>query len=414
MTRVLFVAPELFGLASTGGLGDVAAALPPALVRLGFDVRVMLPAYAGVFDRVELGGRRIAIDAPAAGGKSWIVDARLPDRDVPLLLVDHPPFYERKGGPYGDERGRDFPDNAVRFALLSQAAWRVASDPALLGWSPDVVHANDWPTGLVPALIATRPGATRARTVFTIHNLAYPGMFAAGVFPALGLPPEAFGVDGVEFYGDVSYMKAGIFYADRVTTVSPTYAREIQTPAFGCGFDGLLASRRADLTGILNGVDYARWNPESDEHIAAPYSVASLAGKAICKAALQREYGLPERDDVLLLGNVSRLVPQKGLDLLLAALPLLAEVPLQLALLGTGERDLERGFIDAATALPQTVGVRIGFDDALAHRIEAGADAFVMPSRFEPCGLNQLYSLKYGTPPIVHRVGGLADSVEDG
>jgi starch synthase len=411
--RVLFVTSEMYPLASTGGLGDVSAALPPALRKLDVDVRVLLPGYRTALASAVDKGKPISIGSPGGFGPSALIPARSPENDVPLWLVDCPEMFDRPGGPYGDERGKDWPDNASRFALLSHAAALVAGVNSPIDWTPHVVHANDWQSGLVPALLATRHEG-RPSTVFSIHNLSFLGLFPRTIFPRLGLPAAVFAMHGVEFFGDVSYMKAGIYYADRVTTVSPTYAREIQTPRFGCGLEGLLAGRAQHLAGILNGADYTRWDPAHDPHIAAHYSPKSLEGKAACKQALQTEFGLETRSDALLLGGVSRLTSQKGLDLLLDALPAMLKGKTQVVLLGSGDRAVERAFAAAAKKFPTRFSVRFGFDEALAHRIEAGADAFVMPSRFEPCGLNQMYSLKYGTPPIVHRVGGLADTVDDG
>ena len=403
----------MFPLATTGGLADVSAALPAALHAIGADVRVMLPGYPSVLERAVGKRKRVPIGSPGGLGEASLVPARTPDTGVPLLLVDCPALYDRPGGPYGDAAGRDWPDNAARFALLSHAASFACSVRSPMTWKPDVVHANDWQSGLVPALLATRREG-RPPTVFSIHNLSFLGLFPRTIFPSLGLPAQTFNIHGVEFFDDVSFLKAGVYYADRLTTVSPTYAREVQTPDFGAGLEGLLSLRCGDLTGILNGVDYGRWDPACDLHIARPYSQEDLSGKAACKAALQRELGLEERPDVFLLGCVSRLTSQKGSDLVLEALVSLLGVKTQVALLGSGDVALERGFGALAKKHSGRAGIRIGYDDGLAHRIEAGADAFLMPSRFEPCGLNQMYSLKYGTPPIVRRTGGLADTVVDG
>ena len=411
--RVLFVTSELYGLVATGGLGDVSAALPPALRALGADVKVMLPAYPQVLERVTNRGRRVSIGTPADLCEASLIAARTPDTEVPLLLVDCPELFDREGGPYGDAEGADFPDNAMRFALLSHAAALVAGAASPLKWTPEIVHANDWPAGLVPAIMATRHEG-RPSTVFSIHNLAFLGRFPFSTFARLGMPAHTFHMHGVEFFGDVSFVKAGAYYADRLTTVSPTYAREIQTRAFGCGLEGLLAGRANDLSGILNGVDYARWDPSADQHIAQRYTARSLDGKRACKVALQRELGLPVDADAFVLGSVSRWTPQKGIDLIIDALPTALGEHMQLAMLGSGDKKLERALTSLAKKHPQRVAVRTGYDDALSHRIEAGADAFVMPSRYEPCGLNQMYSLRYGTPPIVHAVGGLADTVVDG
>ncbi len=411
--RVLFVTSEMYPLAHTGGLGDVSAALPPALRALGADVRVLLPMYPSVRAKAVHKGKAVQLGSPGGFGPTALIPARSPGTDVPLLLVENPALYDRPGGPYADESGDDWPDNAARFALLSHAADLVASVKSPLAWMPNLVHANDWQSGLAVALLATRHEG-RPSTVFTIHNLAFLGSFPRSAFGSLGLPAHTFHMHGVEFYGDVSLLKAGIYYADRITTVSPAYAREIQTTAFGGGLHGLLAGRAPYLTGILNGADYARWDPSTDPYIAQPYSPLALDGKRRCKAALQEELGLELRPDAFLVGSVSRLTSQKGLDLLLSALPSILDGTTQIALLGSGDRTLERGWNAAAKKHPGVVAVRVGYDEPLSHRIEAGADAFAMPSRFEPCGLNQMYSLRYGTPPIVHRVGGLADTVEDG
>lgn len=411
--HALFATSELYPLAHTGGLGDVSAALPPALRELGVDVRVVMPAYPSALDLVVSRGRRVPIGSPAGLGESSLIAGRTPDTDVPVYLVDCPSLFERDGGPYADASGVDYADNAMRFALLSQTAALLAGVASPLRWMPDLVHANDWQTGLVPAILATRHEG-RPSTAFTIHNLSFLGRFPFATFPALGLPAHSFAMHGVEFFGDVSFLKAGAYYADRLTTVSPTYAKEIRTKAWGCGLEGLFSGRDGDLVGILNGVDYGRWDPARDPHIAAPFDSSDLGGKRACKAALQLEFGLEAEPGAFLLGSVSRWTTQKGLDLLLDALPSVLAPGVQLAMLGSGDKKMERGFTAAASKFAGRVGVRVGYDEPLSHRIEAGADAFVMPSRFEPCGLNQMYSLKYGTPPIVHRVGGLADSVADG
>lgn len=336
----------------------------------------------------------------------------MPGSEVLAYLVDQPGFYDRPGNPYAGPDGRDWPDNHRRFGLFGWIAAELArgADP---GWSPDVLHLHDWHGGLAPAyLAATPPGAGHVPTVFTIHNLAYQGLFPAAVFPELALPPGFFSIDGVEFSGQVSFIKAGLFYADRLTTVSPTYAREIQTPDFGCGLDGLLRTRANSLTGILNGVDPRVWDPRHDPVLPRPYCVEDAAsGKPVAKMALQRRLGLVDRHDAPLLGVVSRLTPQKGLDLLLASLPEIVAEGSRLAILGSGDSDLEHGFSVAAAANQGEIAVEIGYDEALSHLIIAGADIVLVPSRFEPCGLTQLYALRYGTLPLVRRVGGLADTV---
>jgi len=412
MIRVLYVASEIYPLIKTGGLADVTAALPPALLAGGVDVRLLLPGFPAI--RAGLPRLRPVADFGAAFGAARVTVERgaMPDGDVPAYVLDAPQLYDRPGGPYAGPDGRDWPDNDRRFALLGWAAARFADGAADAGWRPDIVHAHDWHAGLAPAYLAAR-GGYRAASVFTVHNLAYQGLFPADRFAELGLPPAFFAMYGVEFHGQLSFMKAGLCYADRVTTVSPTYAEEIQHPEQGCGLEGLLAARRGALSGILNGVDDRIWDPVADPLLAAPYGPADLAGKARDKAALQQAVGLAARPEALLFGVVSRLTAQKGLDLVLAALPELVAAGGQLALLGAGEPALEAAFADFAAAHPGAASVRIGYDEAFAHRIFGGADLILVPSRYEPCGLTQLYGLRYGTLPLVRRVGGLADTVVD-
>ncbi len=409
--EILFVASEVAPWSKTGGLADVAGALPRALAARGHDVTVVTPRYGGIdaaaagFAREERG---LVVRGEATG--LWVRrEAGRPE----VVLVDHPRFFGARAGLYG-EGGGEYADNAERFAHLCRAALAV---PAALGRRPRIVHANDWQTGLCPWLLrherARDPALAGARTVFTVHNLAYQGVFPKEALPFLGLPWDVFHVDAMEFYDQVSFMKAGLSFADALTTVSPTYAREILTPEEGAGLDPLLRHRRAVLHGILNGIDVAEWDPARDPHLPAHYSARDLAGKGACKASLQRELGLPVRPDVPLVGMVSRLADQKGVDLVVAALPQIVLREAQVAVLGTGSHAYEEAFRRAAAAHPAQVAARIGFDEGLAHRIEAGADVFLMPSRYEPCGLNQMYSLRYGTAPVVRAVGGLDDTVED-
>ena len=407
--RALHVAAELYPWVKTGGLGDVVAALPPALLDEGVDTRLCLPGFPAFLDAFHLSDA-VRLATPFVTERVRVALATLPGSKIAAYLVDHPPFYDRPGGPYGGADGRDWPDNHRRFGLLSwvAAALGNGADP---NWRPDVVHAHDWHAGLAPAYL--RAESAPAASVFTVHNLAYQGFFAAGIFPELSLPASFYAIDGVEFFGGLSFLKAGLFYADRLTTVSPTYADEIQTPEFGEGLDGLLRSRADTLSGILNGVDPRYWDPEHDDAIPRPYGIDTAeAGKTAAKAELRRRLHL---DDAAapLFGVVSRLTPQKGLDLLLASLPDLTAAGGQLALLGSGDRDLETGFAEAALARRGAVGVEIGYDEKLARLIIAGADCVVVPSRFEPCGLTQLYALRYGTLPVVRRTGGLADTVVD-
>ena len=375
-------------------------------------MRLLLPGFSGFLDAFQDITDVARLATPFASERVRLARARLPGTERMAYLVDHPPFYDRPGNPYARPDGGDWPDNHRRFGLFGWVAAALARG-ADSGWRPQILHCHDWHAGLAPAYLAALPPADGpVPTVFTIHNIAYRGPFPPGIFPELALPPQFFSINGVEFYGQVSFIKAGLFYADRLTTVSPTYAREIQTPAFGWGLDGLLRGRAAVLTGILNGVDYRVWDPEHDENLPQTYSLGNAEmGKQAAKSALQRRLGLEPRADVPLFGVVSRLTPQKGLDLLLAAVPELAAAGAQLVLLGSGDADLEHGFSATAQTHRGSVGVEIGYDEALSHLIIGSADALVMPSRFEPCGLTQLYALRYGTLPLVHRVGGLADTV---
>jgi len=412
--QVLYITAELYPWVKSGGLGDVAAALPPALIAEGIDVRLLLPGFRGFLDAFP-GITDIArLTTPFAAERVRVCLTRLPGSESLAYLVDHPAFYDRPGNPYAGPDGSDWPDNHRRFGLFGWIAAELArgADP---GWRPDILHGHDWHTGLAPAYLAARPPAAgHVPTVFTVHNLAYRGPFPGTIFPELALPPEFFSIDGVEFFGTVSFIKAGLFYSDRLTTVSPTYAREIQTPAFGWGLDGLLRARNNVLTGILNGVDPRFWDPRHDKNLPQTYCTEdAAAGKRAAKAVLQRRLGLEPGDGGPLHGAVSRLTPQKGLDLVLAGLPDLVTGGGQLALLGSGDDDLEQAFRAAAEQYRGRVGVAIGYDESLAHLIIGGSDVILVPSRFEPCGLTQLYALRYGALQLVRRVGGLADTVVD-
>ena len=408
--RVLHAAAELYPWVKTGGLGDVIAALPPAIAALGVDVRLVLPGFTALLDGLDL-GQSLRLATPFTVERVRVARALLPESAITAYVVDHPPYFDRPGTPYQAPDGTDWPDNDRRFALFGWVAAALArgADPA---WLPDIVHCHDWHAGLAPAYL--RAGDSAVPSVFTVHNLAYQGFFPAASFPALALPAEFFSIDGVEFYGGLSFLKAGLFYADRLTTVSPTYAREIQTSEFGMRFDGLLRARGDVLSGILNGVDPKIWSPENDALLPCTYRIDdAAAGKAAAKAALRRRFGWADEAPAPLFGAVTRLTWQKGLDVLLAALPGLLALGARLVLLGSGDAGLEAGFAAAAQIHPGQVGVVIGYDEALAHLIVAGCDAIVVPSRFEPCGLTQLYALRYGALPLVRRTGGLADTVVD-
>jgi starch synthase len=410
--RVLHVAAEVFPLVKTGGLADVLGALPQALIGQGADVRLVLPGLPAIADAVR-DQRPVGEIGPCFGAaRVGLRLGRMPDSGVPVYVIDAPLLYRRAGGPYQGPDGDEWADNAERFALLGWVGAHLASGELDPAWRPDVLHAHDWHAAMACAYLEAHPPASAA-SVFTVHNLAYQGLFPQGDFALLGLGSRFMASTGLEYHQQVSFMKAGLKFADRVTTVSPTYAREIGTAEFGFGLDGVIRGRGADVSGVLNGVDGAVWNPATDTAIAARYAPGKLAGKARCKFALQTELNLAPRADAPLFGVVSRLTSQKGLDLVLGALPGLLERGGQLALQGAGDPALEAAFVAAARANPGAVSVRIGYDEAFAHRLVAGADAILVPSRFEPCGLTQLYGLRYGTLPVVRRVGGLIDTVVD-
>lgn len=414
--RILFATPELAPWVKTGGLGDVSAALPAALAETGLEVRVLVPGYPALL--AAFAQRRTLAQVEQPGGQ--LLPAAISQvalrPGLELLLLECPACYERHGGPYQDRTGRDWADNALRFGLLSKVAALLASRDTPLGWRPHVLHCNDWQSALAPAYLRYRHPAAAA-SVTTIHNLAFQGLFPATKLEALDLPASALAIDGVEFHGRISFLKAGLQHSDRLTTVSPTYAREICEPEHGFGLDGLLRYRRdrrsGDLVGILNGIDTREWDPAADRSIAAPYNTRSLALKQLNRAALGERLGLDLASDTPLLGMISRISHQKGVDLVIEAAPTLVARGARLAVLGSGDTVMEAAWRELAASHPGRVAVQIGFDESLAHLIEAGADVFLMPSRFEPCGLNQMYSLAYGTPPVVRATGGLADTVVD-
>jgi len=407
MNKILFISSEAFPLIKTGGLGDVAGSLPNALLKKKQDIRLLLPAYPEVLGKLKK--PIIRASTSYYGQAVNILECKLPGTELTTWLVDCPSLYSRPGGPYTDQHGEPWHDNALRFAVLCHAATDIATNQLALDWSADIVHANDWQTGLVPALFSLH--SPRPATVFTVHNLAYQGLFDAETFFDLQLAESLWHFSGLEFYGQLSYMKGGLSYADKITTVSPTYAEEICTPQFGYGLDGLLRYREDDLEGILNGIDDTHWNPSKDHHLEQPFDQSSLDNKSANKLALQKQLGLPVDQSIPMLGMVSRLVEQKGLNIILECLPLLAHQTLQIVILGTGELHYEIALAEFAKQHPQLLSVTIGYNEALAHKIEAASDMYLMPSSFEPCGLNQLYSLRYASLPVVNSVGGLADTV---
>jgi starch synthase len=424
--NVLKVGSEAAPFVKTGGLADVLGALPAALARAGQNaaagsaapdnMAVVLPRYRTALLPADPETRRTLTPMQIAVGPNLftITIEEVTTHKVRYFFVDCPPLYDRAG--VYNLAGVDYPDNHIRFAALAQAALAIAR------WvfPVDIFHAHDWQGGLLGAYLRTRlahdPTYFGARTVFTIHNLGYQGLFPASTLSGLGLTTAQFHPEGLEFWGEVNFLKAGIVWADAITTVSPTYAHEIQTPAFGFGLGGVLSARAGKLTGILNGVDYAEWSPETDPYLPARYSAENLAGKRECKRALLAELGLPYTPEDLkrpLLGIVSRFATQKGLELVVELGAWLAAQGACLGVLGSGDPVQEAAFQDLAAEYPQRIAVRIGYNNALAHRIEAGADLFLMPSRYEPCGLNQIYSLRYGTVPVVRATGGLDDTVDE-
>ncbi len=411
VNKILFVTSEIHPLIKTGGLADVSASLPKAIKALRRDIRILLPAYRSVLASVGPTQEIAAFPCPPAGEPVRLLETHLPGTSIRIWLVHSPAHFDRDGGPYLGPDGRDWLDNAERFTVFARAAEAVALDRAGLSWRPELVHCNDWQGGLAVALLTRHPA--RPATLFTIHNLAYQGLFPAATFHRLGLPPELWSMHGLEFYGQISFIKGGIAYADMISTVSPQYAQEICTPEFGCGLENLLQHRADRLVGILNGADYKEWNPAKDPLIPQRYNAFSLHKKPVNKTALQQHFGLAVDDTVPLVGMIGRLAEQKGFDLMLTALPQLLRQPVQLVVLGSGDRQLEERLRLAVAAHPGRVAAHFGYSEALAHQIEAGADIFLMPSRYEPCGLNQIYSLRYGTVPVVHRTGGLANTVVD-
>ena len=409
MHNILFVTSEAYPLIKTGGLADVASALPRALLKLGHDVRILLPAYPSVLEKAKSIALKKLTTLDIRGQDVTIWQTRLPGSRVSVLLVDFPAFSEREGNPYCGPDGNDWFDNHYRFFMFNKVAEMVATNQANLNWTASIVHCNDWQAGLVPALLSEYP--TKPASVFTIHNLAYRGLFSYQCFAELNLPSTWWHHEKLEFYGQLSFIKGGLSFANAITTVSPSYAQEIQQPEFGCGLDGLLSNRKNQLTGILNGVDLDEWNPSTDKHLVKNYNKRSINQKLENKLALQKELGLVEGADIPLLGFIGRLVDQKGIDLILNQMNQLLTLPCQLVILGSGFPHYEEAFKNIAKQHPQKVSVSIGYNEAFAHQIEASADIFLMPSIFEPCGLNQMYSLRYGTLPVVNCVGGLRDTV---
>jgi starch synthase len=408
--RVLFVASECYPLIKTGGLADVAGALPLALASLDCDVRVLMPAYPSVLGHLA-DTEEVAAYPDLFGGPARLLAGRTTD-GLKVLALDAAHLYDRPGNPYLGPDGNDWWDNVRRFAALS-AIGAAVGRLGVGDWKPDIVHGHDWQAGLVAPYLVAGPAEGRPKTVFTIHNVAFQGICGRADFDTFGLPPSFYTPAGLEYYGYCSFLKAGLVFSDRLTTVSPTYARELRTPEFGFGMEGVLNERADVLSGIVNGIDTAVWDPSTDPLIPAQYGPRKMAGKATCKTELQNRMGLRVDPDVPLMIVVSRLTGQKGLDMLLPNIGDIVRHGGQVAILGAGEHGMERAFVEAAAAHPGAVAVHIGYSEPLSHAMQAGADAILVPSRFEPCGLTQLYALRYGTIPLVARTGGLADTVVD-
>ena len=406
--KLLFVASECAPFVKTGGLADVIGAVPKALNALGADVRILIPAYPALAEQVTAATVVLSF-SDLFGGPARLLSVNA--EGLNLLLLDAPHLFDRPGNIYLNASGEDWQDNHLRFGALSLVGARIAQG-ALGDWSPDVVNAHDWQAGLVSAFLQQNDQPAPP-VVLTIHNIAFQGLFDASTMAELGLKDYLFTPDGVEYFGKLSFLKGGIALADTITTVSPTYARELIDPEFGMGLEGLLSARQSDLTGILNGIDLDVWNPETDPDLNATYTVRSLKQKAKNRADVEARFALTSKPDAPLFCVISRLTTQKGLDLLLECLPGLVGQGARLALLGSGDKGFERAFIQASHDYAGSVGVIIGYDEALSHLMQGGSDAILIPSRFEPCGLTQLYGLRYGTIPVVARTGGLADTVID-
>jgi starch synthase len=410
--KILFVVAETWPLIKTGGLADVVPALARALADEGHDVRLLMPGYRQV--EADFAGKATGrqFEALPGLGKVSLIGGELPDYGIPIWLLHCPLLYDRPGGPYADPQGDDWWDNALRFGMLCKVASMFAAGRGLGGWKADILHGHDWHAGLMSAYVDADPAIT-AGTVFTIHNLAYQGNFNPTVRRALGISAASFQADGLEFHGHLSFMKAGLWYSDRLTTVSPTYARQVQTEEYGCGMAGVLRRRSGMLSGILNGVEERIWSPEIDPLLPARYSAGDFDGKARCKRALQERFGLRRGAEIPLVGMVGRMAAQKGWDLVADAAPALLADNVQYVMVGSGDHGLEARLGELAAHHPGMVGLHVGYDEALSHLVMAGADIFTVPSRFEPSGLTQMYSQRYGTPPVVRRTGGLADSVTE-
>jgi len=411
--NILFTSSEVYPLIKTGGLADVAYNLPKALKNLHQSVRILMPAYSSVLKK--LSNSKVLNTIQLKGESVKIIETQIYPSRLKVWLIDCPPYFDRPGNPYVNEQGQDWHDNALRFGFFCEVAALIATNQLGLKWQADIVHCNDWQSGLIPVYLQTIISKKPPKTIFTIHNLAYQGLFPYSTFTQLHLPDNLWSPEGLEYYGQMSFIKGGLVFADTITTVSPRYAEEILTPEFGCGLEGLLQHRQHDLVGIINGIDEREWNPAKDVSITQHYNSRTLPAKSDNKQALQTECGFTQKlangKQPLLIGMVTRLSEQKGIDLLIDSIPALTQLPIQLVILGSGDLHYENTLHAAAKKYPDKIHVITAYDESLAHRIIAGADIFLMPSRYEPCGLTQLYSLRYGTLPLVRAVGGLANTV---
>lgn len=404
--KILFVTSEVYPLIKTGGLADVSGSLPQALKALGHEVKILVPGYPKVLASADFSPLPTRPETAPR-----LLRALLPETEVDVWALQDESHFGREGNPYLGPDGHPWPDNAERFAHFCRVGTEIALDRLGLDFKPDIVHCNDWQSGLIPALLADEP--KRPGTVFTIHNLAYQGVFPRSTFEALKLPQRFWSPEALEFYEQMSFIKGGLVFADRISTVSPTYAREIQAKEDGCGLEGLLTHRQSRLSGILNGIDTEAWNPATDPLLENHFNIKSLKARKVLKAQLQEISGLPLKPDLPVFAWVGRLVEQKGIDFLLESLPKLMALPLQIVLIGTGDARYEKALSEWQHLFPERISVFLGYSEARAHLAEAGTDVFLMPSRFEPCGLNQMYSQRYGAIPLVRRAGGLADTVTD-
>lgn len=408
MKKILFVTSEAHPLIKTGGLADVCGSLPKALAELSQDIRLIIPNYQALKTSANV---RYLCSVRVDNRNVNILETRMPDSPVWVWLVDYPVFFNYPGNPYVDEQGEPWPNNAERFALFCKIAVEAAMNRINQDWQPDIVHCNDWQTGLVPAYLSLEYAPPK--TVFTIHNMAYQGLFPESTADLLNIPSQLWHLGGLEFHEMLSFIKGGLVYANYITTVSPTYALEIQTAEYGYGLEGLLDHRKEFLGGIINGIDMEQWDPATDTYLSEHFSAAQPANKQRNKALLQARFGLAVDASIPLFGLIGRLVEQKGIDLIVECLPEMAKLNLQFVLLGSGDKYFEQQLQELADLYPDKIAISLGYNEGLAHLIEAGADSFLMPSRFEPCGLNQMYSQRYGTLPIVRKTGGLADTVTD-